>query len=289
MLKIGFADNYLDNWHANYYPGFLREAIAKYGYDAALTSAYALKDCKGGMTSKQWCRKNHVQLAGSMEEMIDSVDAIMVIAADNSSWHEEVSRLPLSSGKPVFIDKTFAQDVETGKRMFALAKEHHTPVMSTSAQRYCSSIIDYLEREKGTTKFMSTVGPHDLSNYAVHQFEPIVTVMGVGVKRVKAFAVGSKVTQMILDYGDGRMASFNQTPNPYAEFTFMVSDGEKGERLDSSDYYVNTMKAILDFFETKISPVSEEETMEVLRLIDAAKEARRRPDTWLELKAYGSL
>ena len=167
--------------------------------------------------------------------------------------------------------------------MFARAKQYHTPVMSTSAQRYCASIMDYLEREKGNTKFMSTVGPHDLSNYAVHQFEPIVAVMGTGVKRVKAFAMGSSVTQLIMDYGDGRMASFTQTPNPYAEFNFMVSDGEKGERLDSSDYYVNTMKAILDFFETGISPVAEEETLEVLALIDAAKQARQNPDVWYDL------
>ena len=127
---------------------------------------------------------------------------------------------------------------------------------------------------------MSTVGPHDLANYAVHQFEPIVAVMGVGVQRVKCFAVGEKVTQMILDYGDGRLASFTQTPNPWAEFNFMVSDGEKGERLDSSDYYIHTMRAILEFFKTGVPPVAEEETLEVLRLIDAARDARQHPDEW---------
>ncbi|MDD3277833.1 MAG: Gfo/Idh/MocA family oxidoreductase [Lachnospiraceae bacterium] len=285
MLRIGFADYYLDNWHANYYPGFLREAIAKYGYDAALVSAYALKDKEDGMTSGEWCKKNHVKLASSMEEMIDSVDAIMVIAADNSSWHEQVCQLPFASGKPVFVDKTFAQDVETGKHMFERAEKYKTPVMSTSAQRYCTSIMNYLERQKGTkTQFMSTVGPHDLSNYAVHQFEPIVTVMGTGVKRVKAFAVGEKVTQLILDYGEGRTASFTQSPNPFAEFNFCVSDGTNGERLDSSDYYVNAMKAILDFFESGVSPVAKEETLEVLKLIDAAKKARLCPDTWLDMQ-----
>ena len=122
---------------------------------------------------------------------------------------------------------------------------------------------------------MSTVGPHDLSNYAVHQFEPIVAVMGVGVKRVKAFAVGNAVTQLLLDYGDGRMASFTQTPNPFAEFNFMVSDGMRGERLESADYYINTMRAILDFFITRVPPVPEEETLEVLALIEAAKQARQ--------------
>ena len=114
-------------------------------------------------------------------------------------------------------------------------------------------------------------------------------MMGTGVKRVKAFSVGSKVTQMILDYGDGRIASFTQTPDPYAEFNFMVSDGEQGQRLDSSDYYINTMKTILDFFETGISPVPEEETLEVLMLIDAARRARQTPDTWLECNAPGGV
>lgn len=284
MLKIGFADYYLDNWHANYYPGFLREAIAKFGYDAAVTAAYAMYDKEGGMTTAQWCGKNHVRQMRSMEELIDSVDAVMVIAADQSSWHPEVCRLPLACGKPVFVDKTFAPDLKTGQEMFRRAAEYHTPVMSTSAQRYCPSIQAYLEREKGKTRFMSTVGPHDLSNYAVHQLEPIVTVMGVGVKRVKAFAVGTGVTQMILDYGDGRLASFTQTPNPWAEFCFMVSDGEKGERLDSSDFYIPTMKAILDFFETGISPVPAEETLEILALIDAAKKARQTPDVWYGLR-----
>ncbi len=283
MLKIGFADYYLDNWHANYYPGFLREVNTKYGHDAALTEAYALYDKKQGMTTKEWCRKNHVHQASSMEELIERVDAIMVIAADDSRWHEEVCRLPLASGKPVFVDKTFAPDVETGRRMFEYAKKHHTPVFSSSAQRFCESILNYKEREQGSTKFISTVGPHDLDNYAVHQFEPIVAVMGTGVRRVKSFAVGSKVTQLILDYGDGRMASFTQTPNPWAEFNFMVSDGEKGERLDSSDYYLNTMKAILDFFETKQLPVREDETLEILALIEAAKKARELPDSWLEI------
>ena len=69
----------------------------------------------------------------------------------------------------------------------------------------------------------------------------------------------------------------------------MVSDGEQGERLDSSDYYINTMKAILDFFETGVSPVPEKETMEVLMLIDAARKARQTPDTWLERGAFGGV
>lgn len=283
MFKIGFLDYYFDNWHINFYPGFLREEIQQKGLDAEVTAAYAFHESPTELKNSEWCEKMNVKQCTSAQELIDSVDGIMAMAADNSGWKEEVVLEALKCGKPVFVDKTFAPDLATGKRFFEIAKEHGTPVFTASAQRYCESVLDYLSREKGNTRFMSTVGPHDLSNYAVHQFEPIVAVMGTGVKRVKSFAVGEKVTQLILDYGDGRMASFTQTPNPWAEFNFMVSNGEQGERLDSSNFYGNTMRAILEFFRTKCSPVPEEESLEILALIDAAKMARQRPDEWVEL------
>lgn len=245
MLRIGFADYYLDNWHANYYPGFLREAIALLGLDAAVTHAFAIHDSppQGGASTLDWCRERDIVPAGSMEELVESVDAVMVIAADDSAWHEQVAELPLKSGKPVFVDKTFAPSLAAGKRMFALAEEHGTPVFSSSAQRYCQDILDWQAAHRERPRFVSTVGPHSLASYAVHQLEPIVALMGPGVKRLKAFAVGSAVTQLILDYGDGRLASFVQSPQPYAEFNFMVSDGESGARLKSDDrnFYSNLM------------------------------------------------
>lgn len=288
MLKIGFVDYYLNNWHADHYPRFLRDVIARFGYDAKVTHAYGIHNAPptGGLTTEEWCRQRNIIPASSMQELVNSVDAIMVIAADDSTWHEEVCQIPLRSGKPVYVDKTFAHDLETGKRLFALAEAHGTPVFSSSAQRYCQSILDYQAAQKKKPMFVSTVGPHSLSNYAVHQLEPIVALMGTGVKRIKGFPVGSAVTQLILDYGEGRMANFVQTPQPWAEFNFMVSDGEQGERLVSDDrnFYHNLSKAILDFFVHGICPVRKEETLEILAIIDAARLSRTLPDTWLDIQ-----
>lgn len=285
MLKIGFADYYLNNWHANNYPTFLRQAITKHGVEAQVTAAFGMIDAPGGMTSEAWCLAQNVRKAQSMRELMDSVDAVMVIAADDSRFHEIVCPEPLASGKPVYVDKTFAHDLKTAKKLFAIAEEHHTPVFSSSAQRYCQHVIDYLKERKGPTRFISTVGPHSLENYAVHQLEPIVAIMGTGVKRMKAFSVGSAVTQLTLDYGDGRLSSFTQTPQPWAEFNFMVSDGETGRRLhsDDSNFYDNLMKTILDFFVTGIPPVPKEETLEIISLIDTAKLARNHTDEWFPI------
>jgi predicted dehydrogenase len=285
MIKIGFLDYYLDNWHANNYPAFLREAIARYGYEAQVSYAYGMKNLEGGLTTAEWCRQRNIKPMASMEELINESDAIMVIAADDSRFHEQVCPAALASGKPVYVDKTFARKLQTAKEFFAIAEEHHTPVFSSSAQRYCQHLIDYLAERREPTRFMATVGPHSLANYAVHQFEPIVAVMGTGVLRVKGFAAGSAVTQLILDYGGGRLASFTQSPQPWAEFTFMVSDGETGRRLHSDDgnFYSNLMKAILDFFVHGIVPVRKEETLEVIALIDAAEKARARQDEWIDI------
>lgn len=285
MLKIGFADYYLDNWHANHYPQFLREVIAREGIDARVTHACALHNAPGGLTTQEWCAQRDITPVADMRRLAESVDAILVIAADNSAWHEEVCQVPLQSGKPVFVDKTFARDLAAAKRLFALARAHGTPVFSSSAQRYCQSILDYKAAHPEKPRFVSTVGPHSLENYAVHQLEPILALMGPGIQRLKAFAVGSAVTQLILDYGDGRLASFTQSPQPWAEFNFMVSDGETGQRLasDDSNFYHNLARAILDFFVTHAPPVPARETLEIVAVIETAQKARLRPDEWFDV------
>ena len=287
-LKIGFADDYLDNWHCNYYPGFLRGAIRDLGLDMEVTHAYGMRTAPSGVTTGDWCRERDMIACRSMEELVESVDAVMVIAADDSRTHEEVSRIPLASGKPCFVDKTFAYDLAAAKRMYALADEHKTPVFSSSAQRYCQDVIDYKAAHPDKPLFVSTVGPHSLDNYAVHQLEVIEALMGAGIRRLKAFAAGEGVTQLILDYGDGRFASFMQTPQPWAEFNFMVTEdgcGTNGRRLVSDDrnFYRNLMEAILGFFASGITPVPREETLEIVSVIETAREARRRPDEWFDL------
>ena len=285
MVKIGFVDYYLDNWHANNYPAFLREAISKYGYRAEVYAAYGMKDRDGGLSTAEWCRQRNVKPMPGMRSLIDSVAAIMGIAADDSRFHDLICPQVLSCGKPVFVDKTFAHNLETAKKFFTLAEEHHTPVFSASAQRYCQHLIEYTAERKGPTRFMSATGPHSLADYAVHQIEPIVAVMGCGVKRLKAFSAGSAVTLLILDYGGGRLASFCQSPQPWAEFNFLVSDGETGRRLHSDDrnFYLNLMKAILDFFVHGIVPVQKQETLEIIAIIETVAKAREHPDEWFDL------
>lgn len=281
VIKIGFVDSWLDEWHAKLYPDFLREAASKYGFDVEISYVWAEKELPGcEITTQQYCELHGIQRADSLEQLIDAVDAIFVLSPDDSRTHEQLSRLPLMSGKPVYVDKTFGQDVKTARRMFDLAHQHHTPVFSCSAQRYCDSILRFMEENKGyEPMYCGTVGPGSLSNYSVHQLEMMNVLMGNGFKRVKAFGAG-EVVHAIIDYGNGKFATFSQSPT--SEFNLVLSDGTKGHTLPCKEYYIPFMRRVLQFFTDGIAPVSEESTMEILSIIDTIRAALQEPDTWVE-------
>ena len=118
-MKIGFIDYYLDEWHANNYPEWIKEASG-----GEMTVEYAFAETASphtGVTTEEWCSRTGITQVGSIEELVEKSDAIIVLSPDNCERHEMLSRLPLLSGKPVYIDKTFAPDLDTAKRIFALA------------------------------------------------------------------------------------------------------------------------------------------------------------------------
>ena len=144
MLKIGLIDLWLDNWHTNYYPGFLRDAAREMGMDADLVYVYAEKDAPGGMTNREWCEKiGGVTLLPAYEDIVRESDVLMFMCADDVFPHERLARKALMSGKRLYCDKTFAPDTASARRMFRLAKEYGTAVFSSSAMRFCPDLTKY--------------------------------------------------------------------------------------------------------------------------------------------------
>ena len=98
MMRIGFIDYYLDEWHANNYPKFIAEAS---GGRMAVTGAFALIDSPvGGLTTDAWCEKMGVPRYDTIDELIEASDALVVLSPDNCEMHEALCPLPLASGKP---------------------------------------------------------------------------------------------------------------------------------------------------------------------------------------------
>lgn len=181
MTRIGFIDYYLDEWHANNYPRMIAEASSG---EMVVSGAYGMIDSPlGGLTTAAWCEKMNIPRFDSIEALIAASDALIVLSPDNCEMHETLCRLPLASGKPTYVDKTFAPDGETARRIFALADAAGTPCCSTSALRFAA---EYAQIDPAAVRAVSSWGPNGFETYAIHQLEPIMMLIRSRPVRVLA-------------------------------------------------------------------------------------------------------
>lgn len=278
MKTIGFIDHYLDEWHANNYPKWIRESAL--GSEFELTLAWEETTPEGKRPLAEWCREYGLRPAAGLAQVVEECDCLVVLSPDNPERHEELCDLPLRSGKPVYVDKTFAPDLAAAKRLFAEAEQHGTPLYSCSALRYVESLERARQELAGQrVDYVAARGPGKWEIYAVHQFEPLVMLLGLGACRV--MSVGSATARMlVVDYPDGRRGSLLQTAEH--PFGFSVQVGDRTLVLDDmGDFFPRFIAAMLAFFQTGEIPVPKEQTLEIMALIEAGGAALASPDTWV--------
>lgn len=285
VRKIGFIDYFLDEWHANNYPAWIRESAAATGLEWEVAYAWAEIDKPEGLTTDQWCAQYGVERVGTIEELVAKSDAIIVLSPDHPEHHERLAQLALQSGKPVYMDKTFAPDLPAAKRLFQQAATGDTPLFSSSALRFAEELqAQVAAHDSGSIAYLAVSGPGKYTNYAVHQFEMIVTLMGTGARRVKSLSTAHG-RQLVIEFSEGQ-ASFLQLDHAPFQAIIQREGGEGGEGAfigQCSNMFARLMDAILAFFETRVVPVSPEQTLAVIALIDAGRTALEQRDEWVEV------
>ncbi|MDR0401210.1 MAG: hypothetical protein LBH51_09765 [Treponema sp.] len=279
-MKIGFIDYYLDEWHANNYPRWIRESPANTGGGPAF--AWGERDAPGGLSSAAWCRGQGVELCGSIEELCEKSDRILILAPDNSEKHLEYGRRVFPCGKPVYMDKTFAPTLREAEEIFSLAERYAAPLCSSSALRFASEIAAF---NGDALSVVSAGGGPSFESYAVHQMEMIVKVMGTGTERVMGLMNGRNKA-LVIQFKDGRKALFNQAAGTPAPFTVSVETGKGLEhRPIESDFFRAFIDNLLVFYETGKPLAAKEETLAVIALIDAGERALAEPFRWIGASA----
>lgn len=280
MNKIGFIDYYIDEWHANNYPEMIRNSSLKGEFEVSL--AWEEFTPKGKVGIDQWCREYNVQKASNIEEVVDKCDCIVVLSPDNAEKHEDLADLPLKSGKPVYIDKPIAPSLAAAKRLFDKARQHNTPMMSSSALRFGSDLQNALkDRISGqSVRFASVRGAGVFHIYAIHQVEMLVMALGTGAIRV--MQCGNDASDhMLIDYADGRRGTISLIPNHQFQISIQYGSQQSVVIDNMEDFFTRFIEAMLTFFKTGRSPIPEEETLEVAAIIEAGNSALETPDIWV--------
>lgn len=277
MIKIGFIDYYLDEWHANNYPKFIAQ---QFGDEFKVAYAYAEKDKEGGMTTDEWCAQFDVERCDSIEEVVEKSDCIIVLSPDNPERHLDLCRIPLASGKRVYVDKTFALTKDIAKEIVAIGEANNTPFFSTSALRFSNELSD-VPREG--ICFINSRGPGRFDTYAIHQIEPIVVLMGSEVKRI--MSVGSGYETMVIEFSNGRRAVMSHYDWKGVDFEMIVNyeDGSIYKVPQMSGYFDNFINKLCTFFKTGETFADHAETVSVMGIIEAGNKALANPGVWVEV------
>lgn len=277
MKKIGFIDYYLDEWHANNYPQWILNAS---GGRMQVTYAYGARDAEHGMSNEEWCRHHNITQLHTIEEVVEQSDYLIVLSPDHPEQHEMLASLPLKSGKPTYIDKTFAPDRASAIRMFERAENYGTPMYSSSALRFAE---EYVEMEREGIRSISSWGPGAFSNYSIHQIEPVVSLMGTEAERVMFTGTASHPA-LLIQFSGGRQAMVH---HPGSSCPFMMAAGyDSGDcRIvnPESDFFQLFIKDLVSFFESGIGSVSSSQTITIITIIEYGMKAALTPHEWVDL------
>ncbi|MDR3404732.1 MAG: Gfo/Idh/MocA family oxidoreductase [Chthoniobacter sp.] len=240
-----------------------------------------------------------VQLVPSIEELCETVDAVLIESLDGRA-HLEQARRVIAAHKPVFVDKPIAGTLRDAQEIFRLAQQSEVPVFSSSAYRFYESLIALQKTDVGEVRSAISYGPAyldehhpDLFFYGIHPVEALYTVLGRGCESVvRSHTADSDVVTGTWSGGRlGVLHGLRTKAIPHKVIVFgstgFAEQQPTGERfrvfgtlgaaqLSGGDSYVPLLRHILDFFRTGVPPVSAEETMEMFAFMEAADESKRR-------------
>lgn len=283
MKKIGFIDYFLSEWHANNLPAWIENACKRQGFEYRVAYAWAELDVSpyDGVTTDEWCAKYGAERCASIDELCKKSDYLIILSPDNPEKHLRYANAALKYGKPAYIDKTFAPDFETAKKIFRLAEKYNVPMFTASALGFADELNEYT---LSVHSVITTGGGGSLERYCVHQLEMIVRLMGVGAKRVISLSAGGNASAGI-DYGGGRAAVLNYSQS----YNFSVSVRRKENEaakysVTTSDFFQNLTNNILELFNTGKPAFSKEHTLEVMGVRDALLKSQKIPYKWIKVK-----
>jgi hypothetical protein len=217
--------------------------------------------------------KWNVEFVPDIPSLCAKVDGVMIESVDGRQHLEQVKQA-VASGKPIWIDKPLASSLEDAREIERAAKGR-APWFSTSALRYGKD-VDAVKFPDTTGVIAWGAGPLggeqlDLTYYAIHVVELLYAVLGPGCEEVtRTHTNGSDV---IVGKWKGGKTGEVRAIRPDIDYGALVfRDGGKvaiSPKIDDS--YGPLVAEIVKFFQTRQPPVPNEETLEVMEFMDAAR------------------
>lgn len=226
--------------------------------------------------------KYDVKIFSAIEDVAEQSDIIFIESVDgrvHASQFEKVAPY----GKPVFIDKPLSVSSSDAERIRSAAETYRVPVMSCSALRFCDDLIEALAHGRDDVIGCDVCGPMaeqptqpGLFWYGIHMIDMVVAVMGADCVQVRAERRGGH-DLVNMTWTDGRIACAHGLRDGHRQFGMMLHRSDRVTFIDGSKgrpFYANLLSAIMKSLSDGDTAVPLNESLEVVRIIEAANESR---------------
>jgi predicted dehydrogenase len=298
VLKLGMIG--LDTSHAPAFTKLLNDSqdpfhvrggkvvIAYPGDPSDFHMSYTRKD----RFTKELSQQYGVKMTASIEEVAEYSDAILLESVDGRHHLSQFKRIA-PYRKPVFIDKPLALSSDAASKIFRLAEQYQVPIMSCSALRYAEGLTRALEKNKDSIIGVDLFGPMPLEPaqpgyfwYGIHLADMLYAIFGKGCKSVTS--VNNSMHDVVTaEWVDGRVAVLRGNRAGNQTFGALMHYEQNRQYVsvspDDKPYYASLLEKIMEMFQTKISPISSEETLELIRFLEAANVSRERSGEVIKL------
>ncbi len=267
--RIGFVDDNLDNYHARVFLQIFREALKERGF--VVTGATALQHER----SRAWARQQKLDYFESAEQLNKVVDYFAILAPASPKTHWELCQRVLPLGKTTFVDKTFAPDVATAERIFTLADKHQVALQTSSALRY-TAVQRYVASigRDNVRHVIAWGGGGSYEEYVIHPLEMAISCLGH--EAVSLMRRGTEPeSQLLINFTNGRTGIvnvYNKRRTPFAAAVTTAKE-TRYQEVDTKNLFVDAAAAMLDFFAAGKPDIDRRETLAIMRILDAARDA----------------
>lgn len=289
-IRIGFIG--LDTSHTGIFSKLIQDSDAEFHVPGGrVVAAYAggspdfeLSISRVDKFTEQLRTTYDVNILESPEEVAAACDAIMLLSGDGRVHLDQFKRI-VTYGKPIYIDKPLAVSYADAQEIFRLAERHHVPVLSSSASRYAEPLQQVLrDHEAESIIGVEAIGPMAIEPtqkgyfwYGIHAIEMLYTVMGTGCAHV--FSTPTENHDLITAvWKDGRIGTVRGNRVGNREFGVIIQYGKTNRYVNILSHpkprHANLMEKVMDMFRHGTSPLFKDETLEIIRFIEAANESR---------------
>lgn len=276
----------LDTSHATEFPKLMQDPEAKEEYKVkGLRAVSCLRfetpfQNKEGLDKRQaYLESIGVKVTENFDEAVADCDVIM-IEINDPSLHLEYFEKCAPLGKPIFLDKPFADTVENMCRIIDLAKKYNVRFFTASSLRFDADMVAAYNFGQQPMR-ATTWGPLGLPPagsgiiwYGCHTFEMLQRVMGPGAVSVSGYQDESgKVFHVF--YADGRRGTVELTPGNYsygAALRTKENDGLYVKVTCKVPFYYMLMLEFVKFLQGE-QPVSLDDSVEVMAMLEAAEKS----------------